>query len=445
MKKNTNVSLLFFRYVSQNILGMLGISAYVLADTFFISKAEGAAGITALNLVLPVYSVMFAIGSMIGVGSATRFNLLRARNDSAAEDYFSNAVVFAGLISLLFVLTGLLAPGKLLELLGADAEILNTGISYTRIFMVFAPFFMWNYIWNAFIRNDGAPSLAMAATLSSSLFNIVMDYVFMFPLGLGIKGAALATGISPIIGIAVCSLHFFSGENTIRFRIKLPSLGKLFHSCQLGVAAFVGEISSGVITFVFNTLLLRLAGNVGVAAYGVVANTAIVATSIFNGVSLGAQPLLSDFYGKGDKKSVKKVFRLALMLCLLLALVMLYVSYTLAEPIIGVFNSEHNQEMAAYAMKGMKIYFIGFFFAGVNIAGTGYLSATEAAFSAFLTSVMRGFVFITGCAFLLAQLFGINGVWAAFPAAEFLSGLAILYAVWKTERKQQAISSKSLP
>lgn len=432
MKKNTNVSLLFFRYVSQNILGMLGISAYVLADTFFISKAEGAAGITALNLVLPVYSVMFAIGSMIGVGSATRFNLLRARNDSAAEDYFSNAVVFAGLISLLFVLTGLLAPGKLLELLGADAEILNTGISYTRIFMVFAPFFMWNYIWNAFIRNDGAPSLAMAATLSSSLFNIVMDYVFMFPLGLGIKGAALATGISPIIGIAVCSLHFFSGENTIRFRIKLPSLGKLFHSCQLGVAAFVGEISSGVITFVFNTLLLRLAGNVGVAAYGVVANTAIVATSIFNGVSLGAQPLLSDFYGKGDKKSVKKVFRLALMLCLLLALVMLYVSYTLAEPIIGVFNSEHNQEMAAYAMKGMKIYFIGFFFAGVNIAGTGYLSATEAAFSAFLTSVMRGFVFITGCAFLLAQLFGINGVWAAFPAAEFLSGVVIFYAVWKT-------------
>lgn len=432
MKKNTNVSLLFFRYVSQNILGMLGISAYVLADTFFISKAEGAAGITALNLVLPVYSVMFAIGSMIGVGSATRFNLLRARNDSAAEDYFSNAVVFAGLISLLFVLTGLLAPGKLLELLGADAEILNTGISYTRIFMVFAPFFMWNYIWNAFIRNDGAPSLAMAATLSSSLFNIVMDYVFMFPLGLGIKGAALATGISPIIGIAVCSLHFFSGENTIRFRIKLPSLGKLFHSCQLGVAAFVGEISSGVITFVFNTLLLRLAGNVGVAAYGVVANTAIVATSIFNGVSLGAQPLLSDFYGKGDKKSVKKVFRLALMLCLLLALVMLYVSYTLAEPIIGVFNSEHNQEMAAYAMKGMKIYFIGFFFAGVNIAGTGYLSATEAAFSAFLTSVMRGFVFITGCAFLLAQLFGINGVWAAFPTAEFLSGVVIFYAVWKT-------------
>lgn len=446
MKKNTaGLNLLFFRYVSQNILGMLGISAYVLADTFFISKAEGAAGITALNLVLPVYSVIFAIGSMIGVGSATRFKILRARKDGTADDYFSNAVLSAGVLSLFFVLTGLLAPEKLLGLLGADTEIMNVGITYTRIFMAFAPFFMWNYIWNAFVRNDGAPSLAMAATLFSSLFNIVMDYVFMFPLGLGMAGAALATAISPMVGIAVCSIHFFSGENTICFRVKLPSFGKLFHSCQLGVAAFVGEISSGVITFVFNLLLLRLAGNVGVAAYGVVANTALVATSVFNGVSMGAQPLLSDFYGKGDKESVKKVFRLALLLSLGLAVVILYASHVLAEPIIGIFNSEHNQEMAAYAMKGMKIYFIGFLFAGMNIVGTGYLSATEAAFSAFLTSVLRGFVFITGCAFLLAQFFGTIGVWAAFPAAEFLSGLAILCAVWQTGRKQQAISSKSLP
>lgn len=429
---------MFFQYVSQNILGMLGISAYILADTFFISKAGGAAGITALNLVLPVYSVMFALGSMMGVGSATRFKILRARKDETADDYFSNAVISAFFISLFFAFTGLSAPDKVLMFLGADAEILEVGISYTRIFMAFAPFFMWNYIWNAFVRNDGAPSLAMAATLSSSLFNVVMDYVFMFPLGLGMAGAALATAVSPVVGIMICSLHFFSKENTICFRKKLPSFGKLIHSCQLGIAAFVGEISSGVITFVFNSLLLSLAGNVGVAAYGVVANTAIVATSIFNGVSQGSQPLLSDFYGKGNQRAIREVFGLSIVLSLGLALLILVLSNTLAESIIGIFNSEHNQKMAEYALEGMKLYFIGFLFAGVNITGTGYLSATEAAGWAFFTSVLRGFVFITGCAFLLSQFFGMAGVWTAFPVAEFLSGLVVLYAVWKTGKKQQA-------
>lgn len=436
MDKKTKVMPVFFQYVSQNILGMLGISAYILADTFFISKLNGAAGITALNLVLPVYNLMFAFGSMIGVGSATRFKILRAKGDAAADDYFSNAVLSAFVISLVFAGIGVAFPDTLLRLLGADEEILQVGISYTRTFMAFAPFFLWNYIWNAFVRNDGAPSLAMAATLSSSLFNIVMDYVFMFPMGLGMVGAALATAVSPIVGISICSLHFLSKKNTIRFSKKLPSLKKLFHSCQLGIAAFVGEISSGVITFVFNSLLLSLAGNVAVAAYGVVANTAMVATAMFNGVSQGSQPLLSDFYGKGDKKSVKEVLHLSLMVSFVLAVVVLVLAYTLTEPIVAIFNSEQNRQMTEYAMQGMKIYFIGFLFAGMNIAGTGYLSATEEAGWAFCTSILRGVVFIVLCAIVLSSMFGVTGVWAAFPTAEFLASILIFFAVGKMSKKK---------
>ena len=165
----------FAKYVSQNILGMIGISAYVIADTFFISRAEGAGGITALNLVLPLYSLIFGIGAMIGVGSATRFNILRARNDERAELYFSNAVMFAVILGALFMLVGALVPGQLIAVLGGDAQIVKIGTPYTRIFLMFAPFFMGNHICNAFVRNDGNPSRAMQATLFSSLFNIVMD------------------------------------------------------------------------------------------------------------------------------------------------------------------------------------------------------------------------------------------------------------------------------
>lgn len=427
----------FAKYVSQNILGMLGISAYILADTFFIAKAEGTSGITALNLVLPLYNLIFAIGSMMGVGSATRFRIYRAQKEKKADDYFSNAVFFAFIFGSIFILAGIFAPAKLLELLGGDAEIVKVGTTYTRIFLLFAPLFMLNYIFNAFVRNDGNPSLAMTATLSSSLFNIVFDYVLMFPLKMGMPGAALATAFSPVVGIGICCTHLFSQKSTVRFVWKCPSVKRLVQSCQLGVAAFVGEMSSGVITMVFNMLILEIAGNVGVAAYGVVANMALVATAIFNGISQGSQPLFSEFFGKGDRPSVSKVLRLAVLVSLGMAGLLLLLVNGIPGPIVAAFNSENDVQMTAYAVTGLRLYFIGFIFAGINIVGSGYLSAVAEAGWAFFTSILRGFVAIILCAVVMAKLFGMEGVWLAFPVSEFITAAVMSAALILTGKKQK--------
>lgn len=424
----------FTKYVSQNIMGMIGISLYILADTFFISVAEGANGIAALNLVLPVYSVIYALGAMIGVGSAIRFKILRARGEESAEYYFSNAMVLALVLSIPFMIVGGIFPSKLIGILGGDATIVSVGAPYTRIFMLFTPFFIWNSICNAFVRNDGAPTLAMTATLSSSLFNIVMDYVLMFPLGMGMAGAALATAISPILGILICCIHFFSKRNTISLKLYKFSFKRMWEACQLGVSAFVGEMSSGVITMVFNILLLDIAGNIGVAAYGVVANISLVATSVFNGIAQGSQPLFSEFYGNRDKQSVKNVLRLGITTAFVLAGLILTFIVVFADPIVGVFNSEGNQKLATYAVVGLKLYFIGFIFAGFNIVGTGYLSAVEEVKWAFVASMLRGFVAIVACAVILAVLFGMTGVWLAFPVAEFLTGIVTVIAILKTKK-----------
>ena len=128
--------------------------------------------------------------------------------------------------------------------------------------MCFAPKFMCNYVTNAFVRNDGAPGIAMSATLFSSLFNIVFDYILMFPMNLGMEGAALATALSPIIGMGICSIHFFSKKSSVRLVVCKPSVRKLVAGCQLGVSAFVGEMSSAVITLAFYFVILKLAGNV---------------------------------------------------------------------------------------------------------------------------------------------------------------------------------------
>ena len=440
MSKTANkpsVERLFGKYVFQNICGMLGISAYILADTFFISLAEGSNGLTALNLVLPLYSIIFGVGSMIGVGSATKFKIHYARGDKEANTYFSNAILFCFIFGLLFIVLGLIASDKLVAFFGADATISTLANPYTKIFMIFSPFFMWNYVFNAFVRNDGAPSLAMTATICSSLFNIVMDYVLMFPFGMGMAGAALATAFSPIVGILICCTHFIKKNNSIRFlRIK-PSFKRLISSYQLGVAAFVGEISSGVITVVFNFIILDLVGNDGVAAFGVVANTAIVATAIFNGISQGSQPLFSEYYGKKDHASIRKTLFLSIGTALVLAGLILLLIWIFAPQLVSIFNSEQNALLASYAIPGIRLYFIGFIFAGFNIVCTGYLGATEAALGASVTSLLRGFVAIISFAFLLSHFFGMTGVWIAFPVAECVTALVAVYAVAIQAKKQK--------
>ena len=416
-----NLTKQFFKYVSQNIFGLLGTSCYILADTYFIAQAAGTDGVTLLNLCLPIYNLIFAFGSMIGLGAATRYAILRAQGDARAQRYFSNAIFSVCILAVPFMLVGIFRPDGLLRLMGGDADIVALGMNYARIFLMFTPFFMCNYVVASFVRNDGDPSLAMVATLSGSLFNVVFDYIFIFPMGLGLPGAALATAISPILSIAVCSAHFIKKSNTITFVRKAPSVRLLAQSCQLGISGFVGELSSGVTTTVFNFLLLRLAGNVAVAAYGVVANFALVATAIFNGVAQGAQPLVSQCYGKNEMAGARKLLLLGCGTALGLAALLYGVVFGYTDALTALFNSESSALMAEFAHSGMRIYFVGYFFAGCNIVAAGYLGAVNRPAEASITSLCRGMVAIVVCSLMLSALFGMNGVWAAFPVSEAIT------------------------
>ena len=406
------------KYIAPNILAMVGTSCYVLADTFFISIAAGANGITALNLVLPIYGLIFALGSMIGVGSATRYSLHRSVGNPDARDYFSNSVWFTLLVSCIFVAAGIWFPDRVLTLLGADAEILQIGLTYTQIVLCFAPFFMLNYTFTAFVRNDNAPKLAMAATLTSGIFNIAFDYIFMFPMKMGMVGAALATGISPIVSMSVCMIHYLSKNSTIVFTWKLPSVKRFLSSCTLGVAAFVGELSSGITTMVFNFILLGLSGNTAVAAYGVIANIALVGTALFNGVSLGLQPVASSVHGQMNSDGEKRIYRHSLQISLVIACLLVGAVMLFAESMVAVFNSENSHQLAVYAVPGLRLYVLGFLIAAINIIKAGFFSAVGKGLESSVIAISRGIVSITVMAFLLSRFFGITGVWLAFPASE---------------------------
>ena len=172
-----NVGKKLRKFIFLNVFAMMGMSCYILADTFFISVANGTLGIAALNLTLPVYGLLFAIGSLIGIGSATRYSLCKMTDNETSRLYFSNALMFAVLIGIGFTLLGNFFPAEILKLMGADADILSIGTEYLQIAMLFSPFFIANYTFTAFVRNDNAPNIAMAATLLSSLFKIGRAHV----------------------------------------------------------------------------------------------------------------------------------------------------------------------------------------------------------------------------------------------------------------------------
>ncbi len=415
----------FSKYVCQSVAGMIGISVYILADTFFISFYSGADGLAVLNMILPVFGMMYAIGSMIGIGSATRYGISKAKGEES-DHYFTQSVSWTLLFSIPFVLTGIFVPDKFLALLGADASLVELGKTYLRIILVVAPLFMCNYSVTAFARNDHATSTVMAGSLAGSAFNIVFDYIFIFPVGLGFSGAALATAFCPAVTILTCSTHYLSKKCEIGFKWKKLSVRHLISCCQLGVSAFVGEISSAVITFIFNMLILGLTGSTGVAAYGVVANLSLVGMSIMNGMAQGAQPLISESFGKGASNEVKKLLGWALKSVIAVEIVLVALVWIFTDPFIAVFNSENNQLLQEYAHTGLRLYFLGFLFAGVNIMLVAYFSATANARPAILGSLLRGVIAIGICAIILSRIFGMNGIWLSFLASEVITFIIVL-------------------
>ncbi len=415
----------FTKYVLQSVAGMVGISVYILADTFFISLHSGANGLAVLNLILPVFGLVYAIGAMIGIGSATRYRISKAKGEPV-DFYFTQSVLFSVLCSIPFILIGIFLPEKLLQLLGGDATLTALGRDYLRIILIASPFFMTNYTFTAFTRNDHAPATAMFGSIAGSLFNIVFDYVFMFPMGLGMTGAALATAVCPAVTMSICCTHLFGKNNHVEFRFRRLSLRHLFSCCQLGISAFVGEISSAVTTIVFNMLILSIAGNIGVAAYGVIANISIVAMSIFNGLAQGAQPLISECYGKGDTAHVKKLLKWSLLTCLATEIIIVGAIFLATNPLISLFNSEQSAELARYADNGIRLYFLGYLVAGINIVLVAYFSAVDKPKPAITGSLLRGVVAIIFFAILLSVLFGMTGIWLSFLCAEVLTFAVVL-------------------
>ncbi|WP_313568433.1 MATE family efflux transporter [Acetoanaerobium noterae] len=425
----------FTKYSLSNVLGMVGLSCYILADTFFIANGVGADGLAALNLAIPIYSFIHGCGLMLGIGGVTKYSIYKSQNSEyKANSIFTNTIYLALLISLLFMALGYFYSEGIAYILGADSKIFAMTNTYLKVMLLFTPLFIVNEILICFVRNDSKPRLSMTAMLVGSLSNIILDYIFIFEFKMGMLGAVLATGVSPIISMIVISVHFIKKNNSfylVKVKLKLSKIKTIF---SLGLPSLITELSAGVVMIVFNLIILRLEGNTGVAAYGVIANIALVVNAMFVGIAQGIQPLVTKAYGKGEKEVINKTLKYALITMLGLAAVIYITTATFADSITLMFNSEGNPKLQEIAITGLRLYFTSGIFAGFNIIISMYFTSTDNPAPAQLISLIRGFFLIIPLAFILSRAFGIIGVWITFPLTEAMVAVAV--ALFLTKKLQ---------
>ena len=425
----------FIKYVFLNILGMVGLSCYILADTFFISKGLGSDGLAALNLAIPIYSFVHGIGLMLGMGGAAKYSVFMGQNHKReANEVFNNIICMAFAAAVVLSVVGILFSNKIAVLLGAEGTILAMTDIYLKVILLFAPAFIVNETLLAFVRNDGNPELAMTAMLSGSISNIILDYIFIFPLRWGMFGAVIATSMAPLISMTILMIHKISGRQEFFLKKVRISPRIIADVIKIGLPSFITEVAAGIVMIIFNVLILGIEGNIGVAAYGVIANLALVFSSVYTGIAQGIQPLISMGYGKNNMKQVKIIYRYAVILLSIVSAVIYLVCFIFANPIVLIFNSEQNEILQQIAVSGMKLYFLAVPFLGFNIVTSTFFAAIEKVLPAQSISLLRGIVLMVPMAYLLAAVGKMAGIWLTVPITEGIVaviGVVFLVKWWK--------------
>lgn len=428
-------STLLRKYMIPSVAGMLGLSVCILFDTMFIGHKIGELGLAALNIALPIYNLYSAIGLTIGVGGATALSVAMGQKKFHRVNRIFTSAVFATIIFCIIIsLLEVFFLDKIVYMLGASEATFPLAKEYLKIILAFNPAFIFASAFIVFVRNDREPKLAMYAVIGSNTTNIVLDYVFIYIFNLGMFGAALATSIGQLVALGVLSIHFIKKNNTMHIElggINLDNIGKVLKN---GVPSFLNEISAGFVIFIFNIVIYKFEGDLGVSAYGIITNIVLIFMAVFNGVSQGVQPLISVNFGAKKEGRVKEFLRLTRIIVLILGVGFLGMGLLLPNQMIGLFTSDRGR-LLSITRQGIYLYFIAFLFNGSNILNIAYLQAVEKSKESSLLSTLRGLVFVIIFIIVLPRIIGVYGVWLTIPITELSTLLLFLIFEIKSKRK----------
>lgn len=423
------------KYAIPGILGLLANSLYIVIDGIFVSKMLGAKSLAAVTLVVPVVEVLIAISLMISIGSGVFISINLARKEyDKARSYFNNALLVTIVLSLAILLFSVIFNGQIVNLLGATSDTFNEANSYFIWFIVFVPFFMLNYALGTWVRNDGSPRLAMSGQILGALTNIILDYVFMGPLQMGIAGAAIATGLGPVVGILIYLPHFLRKKGQLYFtKIKL-SLSKIKELMSAGIPSFSIEFALGAMSFICNIFIVRTYGSDGLAAFGVIGYVNLILLSVFLGIGQGTQPIISRFVGNDDTKSIQYSYLFLRRLSFILGALFYLLIFIAPHFIASLFLDSNASEVLALTSLGLQLFFFSFPITGVNILTASIFEAKHSVLPSVLISLLRS-VGVLLPVLLVLQSTGINYLlWTGVAISEILV-LPISLILWKKDSK----------
>ena len=426
---------LFRKIFIPTLLGMLADVAFMLTDGIFVGHGVGPEGLACINLIAPTMMLITGIGMMFGMGSSVVAAIHLAKDENlTARGKVTLSFGAAIILSLLLVALLYSFPTKIMRLLGVSDELLPPAGEYFRWFVPTCFFIMIQIVGSFVIRLDGSPKYSMMATVVPSVLNIILDYTFIFPCGMGLKGAALATDIGTFSGALMVFYYMMFKARTLKFRRPSMALNYGFTALgevmKVGFAGLVMEFSASMLILCGNRSFGAHLGDVGVAAFSVICYIFPLIANVFFAAASSAQPIISYNHGAGNKDRVSSTLRCSILVSVGFAAVALVVFTLFAPTIISVFL-ESGSETFALAAKGLPIFAIGLIFMGFNTPAIGYLQSIERSTASILLTLLRGFVLVALAFAFLPIPLGTPGLWLAVPAAEALSTVVLLCVIRK--------------
>ena len=410
------------RFTIPSIVMMIFTSIYGVVDGIFVSNYVGKTAFAAVNLIMPFLMIFGALGFMIGTGgSALISKTMGEGKREKANELFSMLILLSAAAAAVLTVLGIALMRPVAILLGAEGAMVEDCVVYGRILMVtLVPFILQNE-FQSFCVAAERPRLGLAVTVAAGLTNMVLDALFVAVFRWGIVGAAWATSISQLVGGVIPFVYFLlPNSSALRLRRFRFDGRALFRSCTNGSSELVSNLSMSLVNMLYNFQLMRVAGEDGVAAYGVIMYVNFIFVGVFLGYSFGVAPVVSYHYGAGNEGELKSLFRKSLTIIALCAAVLTAAAEGLAGPLSGIFVS-YDAGLYEMTRRGFMIYSASFLFMGFNMFGSSFFTALNDGLVSALISFLRAFLFQIGAILVLPALLGLDGIWLSVVAAELLA------------------------
>lgn len=445
--KSGNIVNLFLKFAFPTVVGVVIAGIQGIIDGFFIGNAIGSQGLAAITLAYPAYMVIIAMGVIIGIGASSLTALqLGKKNFSRAIDIVHNAFSLCLLTGAVFTAAGLVFCETSISILGASGPALVFAREYLRIIFAGSVFMILSIALEPLVRNDGKPRLCMNIMIAGVIVNFVLDYFFVMRMGMGMMGAAFATIVSFALPALLFINYLFGRETKLRLRLKVIRF-KLETQLQIlraGLPSFVMQFSLALVLFAHNYMLLRYGSELAVSAYGIIGYVFSIFSMLFEGIALGVQPIIGFNYGAGYYERVSKTLKLTILSCILTGFFGFVLIYLFPERVVQIF-SQGDSELLEITLRGMKIFIFSLLVEGTVLLTAIYYQSINRVRAALFIYLGKIFVVLFPLLFILPFFFGLDGVWAASPATEYIMMLVILGMLskeFKLLRRDAKVESK---